>query len=107
MPENQKIQVEVAYALPDRQQIIALKVPEGTTVHQAAVLSGIVDQFPQINLESDKMGIWGKAVRDPMSQALNPGERVEIYRPLLIDPKVSRANRAEKAKKEKLAQDAK
>jgi putative ubiquitin-RnfH superfamily antitoxin RatB of RatAB toxin-antitoxin module len=105
MVDSQTILVEVAYALPDRQAIVPVKVVPGTTVYQAAVESGVTGQFPQIDLETARMGIWGKAVKDPKTQALNAGERVEIYRPLLIDPKVSRANRAEKAKRAKGAEE--
>lgn len=91
------MRVEVAYAKPEKQQIIALDVPEGTTVFEAAELSGIVDEFPEINLDETKMGLFGKAVRNPKEEVLKPSDRVEIYRPLLIDPKVARANRAAKA----------
>lgn len=103
MDKEKQIMVEVSYALPDKQAIIALKVNEGCTPYEAAVQSGIVEQFPQINLETDKMGIFGKAVRKPKDEQLKAGDRVEIYRPLIVDPKASRAKRAEKAKKEKEA----
>lgn len=100
-----KIKVEVAYATPDKQKILALEVEEGTTVYQAAEQSGIVNEFPEINLPEAKMGLFGKAVRNPQEEALRDMDRVEIYRPLIIDPKVARANRAakaaEKAAKEK------
>ncbi len=103
MAENQIIVVEVAYALPERQAIISVKVAPGATAYEAVVESGIAEQFPQIDLESATMGIWGKAIKDPKTQVLQAGERVEIYRPLLIDPKVLRANRAEKAKRARKA----
>lgn len=91
------IKVEVAYATPQKQKILALDVPQGTTVYQAAEMSGIVDEFPEINLEEAKMGLFGKAVRAPKDEVLREMDRVEIYRPLIIDPKVARANRAAKA----------
>lgn len=91
------IKVEVAYATPQKQKILALDVPQGTTVYQAAEMSGIVDEFPEINLEDAKMGLFGKAVRAPKDEVLREMDRVEIYRPLIIDPKVARANRAAKA----------
>lgn len=101
------IQVEVAYAKPEKQLILALEVEQGTTVFQAAEKSGIVQEFPEIDLENAKMGIFGKAVRNPKEDVLRAGDRVEIYRPLIIDPKQARANRAakaaEKAAKEKKA----
>lgn len=101
MDKAKLISVEVAYALPNKQVILAVKVPEGTTVFEAAEQSGIARQFAQINLDSDPMGIFGKAVRDPKTESVNAGDRIEIYRPLLVDPKASRAKRAEKVKQQK------
>ena len=92
-----KIKVEVAYATPEKQKILALDVDEGSTVYQAAEQSGIVAEFPEIILAEAKMGIFGKAVRSPQEEVIREGDRVEIYRPLIIDPKVARANRAAKA----------
>lgn len=104
-----KITVEVAYATPEKQKILSFEVEEGTTVAQAAQLSGIVNEFPEIDLADAKMGIFGKAVRKPEEEILRDMDRVEIYRPLIIDPKVARANRAakaaEKAEKEKAEQE--
>tara|TARA_B100000780_G_scaffold274865_1_gene240524 strand:+ start:392 stop:694 length:303 start_codon:yes stop_codon:yes gene_type:complete len=91
------IAVEVAFALPDEQKIIALNVPKGTTVYDAAAMSGIVDLFEGLQLMGTPMGIFGKAVKDPQTEIIMPGQRVEIYRPLTIDPMVARANRAAKA----------
>ena len=98
---TQIINVEVAYALPDRQQIVPVKVEAGTTVYEAAVQSGIAELFPDIDLEQVKMGIFGKTVPKPRDQAIQAGERVELYRPLIADPKASRAKRAAKAKQAK------
>ncbi|NVK37588.1 MAG: RnfH family protein [Gammaproteobacteria bacterium] len=95
----QMISVEVAYATPEKQRIIALDVEEGCSVYQAAELSGICAVFPEIDLAEAKMGIFGKAVRNPKEEVLKAADRVEIYRPLIIDPKVARANRAAKAAK--------
>jgi len=92
-----KIKVEVAYATPEKQKILVLEVEEGSTVYQAAEESGIVSEFPEIDLAESKMGIFGKAVRAPKDEIIREGDRVEIYRPLIIDPKVARANRAAKA----------
>ncbi len=94
------INVEVAYALPDVQKIIALKVEENSTAYDAVIRSGIVETFPEIDPETTPMGIFGKAIRDPKSEVLKEGLRVEIYRPLIIDPKQARANRAAKKKAE-------
>lgn len=93
-----QLHVEVAYARPDKQAIIPVAVPAGATVFDAAVASGIVSQFPEIDLEAAKMGIFGKTVAKPHEQPLKAGDRVEIYRPLIADPKEVRKRRAEKVK---------
>jgi len=91
------IQVEVAYALPQKQKIFKLSVEQGTTMLEAVRRSGVESEFPDLNLDDAKYGIFGKAVRTPESEVLRDGDRVEIYRPLIIDPKQARANRAAKA----------
>jgi putative ubiquitin-RnfH superfamily antitoxin RatB of RatAB toxin-antitoxin module len=91
------IWVEVAYALPNKQKIIKLDVPEGSTVFQAAVLSSIDAEFSGVDLETSNMGIFGKVVKNPKTQEIKQGQRVEVYRPLLIDPKQARLNRAAKS----------
>ena len=103
MVQDKLITVEVAFALPDKQAIIPLKVAEGTSAYEAVLSSGICDQFEQIDADNAKMGIFGKAIRDPKKEMLKAGDRVEIYRPLLIDPKAERVKRAEKAKRDKQA----
>lgn len=97
MSEGELIPVEVAYALPERQLIVPLDVVRGTTALEAAQQSGIEQEFPGLVIDAGtKLGIFGQAV--PPQQALNPGDRVEIYRPLKADPKAARKARAEKAK---------
>ena len=88
--------VEVAYALPHKQAIIEVEVPEGTTALEAAQQSGIADKFEDIDLDNAKMGVFGKVVSP--KQVLQAGERVEIYRPLQADPKAVRKERAARAK---------
>ncbi|MDP4547371.1 MAG: RnfH family protein [Marinobacter sp.] len=90
------MRVEVAYARPDKQQILEVAVPEGTTALEAVKASGIVDVFPEINPDDIDMGIFGKVVKKPASHVLHEGDRVELYRPLIIDPKQARLNRAKK-----------
>ena len=97
------IKVEVTYALPNKQQIIAVEVAEGTTVYAAAEQSGIAGQFPDLDLASAKMGVFGKAVPKPQQEVVKEGDRVEIYRPLIADPKEVRKARAAKVKAEKAA----
>ena len=95
------MKVEVCYALPDRQKIVSLEVEEGTTVLQAVKQSGIDQLFPDVDIDSSKMGVFGKAVPKPAEAVLNEGDRVEIYRPLIADPKEVRKTRAAKVKAEK------
>ncbi|MBR9805507.1 RnfH family protein [bacterium] len=97
------IAVEVAFALPDKQKIVALNVPAGTTALEAAERSHIANDFPGLDVAASDMGIFGKAVK-PAGHVLVEGDRVEIYRPLQVDPKASRKARAEKAAKKKGAE---
>jgi putative ubiquitin-RnfH superfamily antitoxin RatB of RatAB toxin-antitoxin module len=90
------INVEVAYALPEKQIIRAVNVDAGTTIGAAIVLSGIMMDFPELELEEAKVGIFGKAA--VMTTVLSDGERVEIYRPLIADPKEVRRKRAAEGK---------
>lgn len=94
-----KIRVEVAYALPEKQKIVALEVEEGCSALDAVKMSNIDAFFPGLDLSEPKLGIFGKAVRKPEEHILRAGERVEIYRELKVDPKQARANRASKAEK--------
>ncbi len=86
------IPVEVAFALPDEQAIIPIEVPEGITIEEAIRRSGIQRRFPSIDLSRNKVGIFGKLAR--LDTAVQPGDRVEIYRPLIADPKEARRKRA-------------
>jgi hypothetical protein len=88
--------VEVAYARPDKQEIVPVQVPEGTTAIEAVKLSGITAIFPEIDADSIDMGIFGKVIKKPADHELRDGDRVELYRPLQIDPKQARLNRAKK-----------
>lgn len=97
------ISVEVAYALPEHQRIIELQVPKGTTALAAVKQSGITEIFPEIDLATAKMGIFGQALGSkglpsPDTYPLQPRDRIEIYRPLIADPKEVRKLRAAKAK---------
>lgn len=96
-PVNATLQVEIAYARADKQAIIAIEVPAGATVEQAIVQSRIQEQFPEIDLQSAKVGIFGKLGK--LSAVLRTGDRVEIYRPLLADPKEVRKKRAAEGKR--------
>jgi putative ubiquitin-RnfH superfamily antitoxin RatB of RatAB toxin-antitoxin module len=91
------LSVEVAYALPNEQRIIALEVPAGTTALDAAQRSGISEHFQELSIdESTRLGLFGHVVAP--GQVLAAGDRVEIYRPLIADPKEVRKERAARAK---------
>ena len=94
---TEMIEVEVAYALPNKQKIYALMVEEGTTALEAAKCSNVLADFEGLNLESSKMGIFGQTIKVPAKYKLQNGDRVEIYRPLIADPKEVRRKRAAKA----------
>ncbi|MBQ14867.1 MAG: RnfH family protein [Gammaproteobacteria bacterium] len=95
--------VEVAYATPEKQLIIALDVPLGTTAYGAVLLSNITEEFSAIDPEADPMGIYssvldGKNRPTPREYVLQARDRVEIYRPLTMDPNTARLKRAESSK---------
>jgi putative ubiquitin-RnfH superfamily antitoxin RatB of RatAB toxin-antitoxin module len=90
------IQIEVAYANPDKQIIRAVSVASGTTVAEAIELTAIKDEFPGIEIDPGGVGIFSRKV--PMGHVLREGDRVEIYRPLIADPKEVRRERAKNAK---------
>jgi putative ubiquitin-RnfH superfamily antitoxin RatB of RatAB toxin-antitoxin module len=96
MSEDNTITVEVAYALPEKQVILEVRVAAGSTVLEAAQQSGVTDMFQGVDLDNAKLGIFGKVVSP--QQALQSGDRVEIYRPLVADPKEVRKARAARAK---------
>lgn len=84
--------VEVAYALPDRQVILQQAVAAGATIENVIRASGMLQQFPDIDLAHNKVGVFGKLAK--LSDTLRPGDRIEIYRPLIADPKEVRKKRA-------------
>ncbi len=90
--DQQDIHVEVVLAMPQRQELIALEVALGSTVTDAIALSGLVELFDRFELDPTKVGIFGQKVRP--EQVLRDGDRVEIYRPLIADPKEVRRQRA-------------
>ena len=87
--------IEVVYASPGRQVLVSLQVPAGCTARQAVLQSGLERTFAQLDLANAALGIFGKVVGD--AQVLEAGDRVEIYRPLLADPKEVRKRRAAQA----------
>ncbi|MCU0564728.1 MAG: RnfH family protein [Rhodospirillales bacterium] len=93
---DEPIEVEVAYARPDEQVILTVKVPPGTAIAEAIRLSGVLERFPEIDLAANKVGVFGKVGR--LEQELAAGDRVEIYRALIADPKEARKQRAAEGK---------
>lgn len=89
---GRNIDIEVVYALPEKQIVRQMNLREGTTVEQAVKLSGILPRFPEIDLLKNKLGIYGKVV--PPTTVLRDRDRIEIYRPLRVDPKEARRKRA-------------
>lgn len=88
MSADGTIEVEVAYARPERQLILNVEVPRGTTAIEAVRLSGIEEEFPEIKLGKNRLGVFGKLCKN--DRPLVAGDRVEIYRPLLADPRAAR-----------------
>ena len=88
--------VEVAYALPDKQSLVSLEVEKGTTLKEAIEASGILDSFEQIDLTKDRVGIFSKFAT--LDTVLREKDRVEIYRPLIANPKQVRKERAAEGK---------
>jgi uncharacterized protein len=93
------LRVEVAYARADEQLILPLEVPPGTRLEEAVQRSGILQRYREIDLERNKVGIFGKLAK--LDTVLREGDRVEIYRPLIADPKEVRKQRAAEGKRMK------
>lgn len=87
------LDIEIVYGLPDRQVLKKMQVEEGTTIRQAALQSGLENEFPDLDLHSAKLGIFGKTAKD--ETILRDKDRIEVYRPLLVDPKEARRRRVQ------------
>lgn len=92
MANVEEISVEVAYALPEQQQIVTLSVSASATIEDVIRASGLLDLHPEIDLAKNKVGVFGKLGK--LTDTLHAGDRVEIYRPLIADPKEVRKKRA-------------
>lgn len=101
MSKEFMISIEAAYATPEKQIIIPLTLVQGSTLYDAVIRSNIAAEFPEIEWDDLSLGVFGKLEKNPKDRVLIEGDRVEIYRPLIIDPKESRQARAEKARREK------
>lgn len=87
------LNIEIVYGLPDRQILKAMQVADGTTAREAALQSGLAVEFPELDVQTVKLGIFGKLVKD--DTVLREKDRVEMYRPLLVDPKEARRKRVQ------------
>ncbi len=100
MPDSdaeKKIRVEVVYGLADEQALLGVDVINGTMVKDVIVASAILEHFPEIDIETVKVGMFGKLTK--MDQGVRERDRIEIYRPLIADPKEVRKRRAAEGKK--------
>jgi len=93
---NESIEIEVVYALPDEQILLKRNVPAGTTVAEAIQASGLLDKYPDVDITKNKLGIFGKLAK--AETVVREKDRIEIYRPLIADPKEVRRKRAEEGK---------
>jgi uncharacterized protein len=94
MAQNETISVELIYIEPNSQNILELDLVKGSDIEQAIKRSGILERFPEIDLKVNKVGIFSQI--QELDTVLNTGDRIEIYRPLLADPKEARRQRAKK-----------
>jgi len=96
MAEPESLSIEIAYALPQRQELVHVLLPTGSTVQQAIEASGLMQKYAEIDLKKNKVGVFGKLTK--LDAPLRNRDRVEIYRPLLADPKEVRKKRADEGK---------
>ena len=89
--------VEVAYALPDQQSLLEIEVPEGVVISEVVKQSKILDDYPELELDKLEVGIFGKFAK--LNQKVRDRDRIEIYRPLIVDPKEVRKRRAAEGKR--------
>ncbi len=93
---NEQLTVEVCYPLPNKQELVKVKLPAGSTVMNALEASGLLAKYPEIDVKKNKLGIWNKLSK--VDVVLRDLDRVEIYRPLIADPKEVRKQRAAEGK---------
>lgn len=98
MTPSELIHVEVVYALPHEQRVLSLTVEKDLTVEAIISKSGVLEMYPEIDLKVNKTGVFSRPVK--LDATVRDGDRIEIYRPLIADPKEIRRKRAEQAKAE-------
>lgn len=97
MASPERLTIEVAYALPQQQALVKLQVDAGTSLRQAIEQSGLLQRYPEIDLDRDRVGVFSRLAQ--LDEVLRAGDRVEIYRPLIADPKDARRARVAAVKK--------
>ncbi len=95
------MRVEVAWARPDQQCLLALDLPEGSTVNDALAAARLMQPYAELSAPDLVVGIWGQVEKSPQTRQLQAGDRVEVYRPLLIDPMTARKARADKVRQQR------
>lgn len=96
MEPDSHMHVELVYALPAAQEVLELSLPQGVTIRRALELSGLLDRHPDIDGDALAVGVFGRTAG--ADTVLKDGDRVEIYRPLVADPKQARRRRAARAR---------
>lgn len=94
MAEPETIKVEVVYAMPDNQLVLPVSLTEGATVTEALTASGLANRVPGLDLATTKVGVFGKVAKS--DHVLRDGDRVEVYRPLIADPKAAKKKKPAK-----------
>lgn len=95
------MRIEVAWAWPDQQNLLSLELPEGSTVNDALAAARAVSPCPALSAPDLVAGVWGQVEKSPHLRRLVAGDRVELYRPLLIDPMAARKARADKVRQQR------
>lgn len=98
------MRIEVAYARPDQQYLLTLDLPAGSTVSDALAAAGLAERCPELAGGDFVVGIWGQIEKSPQTRVLQMGDRVEVYRPLSVDPMAARKARADKARQQRAHQ---
>lgn len=95
------MRIEVAYARPDQQYLLSLDLPAGSTLSDALAAAGLTEQCPELAGGEFAVGIWGQIEKSPQTRLLQAGDRVEVYRPLTVNPMVARKARADKVRQQR------
>lgn len=95
------MRVEVAWARPEQQSLLSLDLPEGSTVSDALAAARLMQPCPELLAPDLVVGVWGQVEKSPQARQLQTGDRVEVYRPLTVDPMAARKARADKVRQQR------